>query len=93
MDYAELEDENINLQKQVSQLKQSQVEFEGRKLVSGKNTIICQMLTFHKFGWKIMKMMIKNILLDLSKIFQSHQGRLFTVLRDHLNYWYIWMNL
>ena len=29
-DYAELEDENIMLQKQVSQLKQSQVEFEGR---------------------------------------------------------------
>lgn len=39
MDYAELEDENINLQKQVSQLKQSQVEFEGRKLVSGKNIV------------------------------------------------------
>lgn len=39
MDYAELEDENINLQKQVSQLKQSQVEFEGRKLVSEKTTV------------------------------------------------------
>lgn len=86
MDYAELEDENINLQKQVSQLKQSQVEFEGRKLVSGKKNILtCQMLTFHKFGLRIMKMMIKNILLDLLKIFQSHLGRLFTVLRDHLN--------
>lgn len=58
-----------------------------------KLLLTCEMLTFHKFGWKIMKMMIKNILLDLSKIFQSHQGRLFTVLRDHLNYWYIWMNL
>lgn len=41
MDYAELEDENINLQKQVSQLKQSQVEFEGRKLVSEKTTVKC----------------------------------------------------
>lgn len=31
MDYAELEEENCSLQKQVSQLKQSQVEFEGIK--------------------------------------------------------------
>lgn len=31
MDYAELEEENCSLQKQVSQLKQSQVEFEGVK--------------------------------------------------------------
>lgn len=63
-DYAELEDENIILQKQVSQLKQSQVEFEGRKLVSGKNIINFEMSTFHKYGLIIMKMMIKNILLD-----------------------------
>lgn len=31
VDYAELEDENITLQKQVSQLKQGQVEYEGMK--------------------------------------------------------------
>lgn len=31
VDYAELEDENISLQKQVSQLKQGQVEYEGMK--------------------------------------------------------------
>ncbi|KAK3589481.1 hypothetical protein CHS0354_030604 [Potamilus streckersoni] len=31
VDYAELEDENCSLQKQVSQLKQNQIEFEGMK--------------------------------------------------------------
>jgi protein bicaudal D len=36
-DYAELEDENIMLQKQVSQLKQSQVEFEGTQASGAKS--------------------------------------------------------
>jgi protein bicaudal D len=81
-DYSELEDENITLQKQVSNLRSSQVEFEGAKHeirrlseeIELLHSQVEELANLKKIAEKQMEEALEALQVRLSKAMHSQKG-------------------